>query len=290
MMGLQTITGRRWSFPLSRAVMTALWIAACAGGEPARPSIPRDMAVVDGGALRIGSDSLERELGYELSPPLVREQRWYDRWEIDPSEVAIRPFALDRHAVTQGEYAEFVAATGRSSPIIDSLGWLEQGFLAHSWDEVRPYLWAGGEPSPAVIDHPVVLVTLADAESYCDWRGERIGRPLRLPTEIEFEAACRGREGRTFPWGGEWREGATRAGADGTGPVDGYPLGVTPSGIFELGGNVFEWTSSTMPDGRPVLKGCGWDDAPGTCRCAFRHGRPPGSRHILIGFRCAVDL
>jgi formylglycine-generating enzyme required for sulfatase activity len=67
-----------------------------------------------------------------------------------------------------------------------------------------------------------------------------------------------------------------------------YPNGASPYGLLDAVGNVFQWTSSTLADGRRVLKGCGWDDDAGLCRPAFRHGRSPASRHILIGFRCAA--
>jgi formylglycine-generating enzyme required for sulfatase activity len=135
-----------------------------------------------------------------------------------------------------------------------------------------------------------VLVDREDARAYCAWRGRREGLDLRLPTEAEWEAACRGRRARLFPWGDDWRDDAAQVGADGTAPVCAHPDGATPEGVHDLAGNVFEWTASAMPDGRPVLKGCAWDDAPGTCRCAFRHGRPASSRHILIGFRCAASV
>ncbi|MGH7278438.1 MAG: formylglycine-generating enzyme family protein [Candidatus Rokuibacteriota bacterium] len=57
-------------------------------------------------------------------------------------------------------------------------------------------------------------------------------------------------------------------------------------GLLGAVGNVFQWTSTAVSDGRRVLKGCAWDDEPGLCRPAFRHARPAASRHILIGFRC----
>lgn len=62
-----------------------------------------------------------------------------------------------------------------------------------------------------------------------------------------------------------------------------YPEGVSSYGLFNPVGTVFQWTSSSLPDGRRIVKGCAWDDEPGLCRPAFRHARPPESRHILIG-------
>ncbi len=260
------------------------------GSRSSTPTPPPDMAVIDGGAYQVGSDDAERELGYQLSPPAVREQRWYDAWETPAHEVDVERFAIDRTPVTQGEYAGFVAATGRDAPGIDSLAYLKQGFLVHPFDEARPYLWHDGQPPQRLADHPVVLVDRLDAGAFCAWRGERTGHRVRLPTEIEWEAACRGSTTRLFPWGHEWVDGRIQADTTGTASVRDHPDGATPTGVLDLAGNVFEWTDASMRGGDPVLKGCAWDDAPGTCRCAFRHGRPAVSKHILIGFRCAADL
>jgi formylglycine-generating enzyme required for sulfatase activity len=251
------------------------------------------MVRVEGGTFHLGSDAAERELGYQNSPDVVREYGWYDTWEADPHEVVIGPFAIDRTPVTRSEYAAFVAATGRPPPDIDSTAYRAQGFLVHPWSEVKQFRWDGERPPDRLGHHPVVLVDHADAAAYCAWRGERVSRPVRLPTGPEWESACRGTESRTYAWGNEWREAAAVADTTFTAPVGSHPDGATPDGIQDLLGNVFEWTSSRMPppeSREPVLRGCGWDDAPGTCRCAFRHGRPATSRHILIGFRCASDL
>lgn len=66
----------------------------------------------------------------------------------------------------------------------------------------------------------------------------------------------------------------------------GEPRCPDPEGMVRVGVGEFVMGSDAA-DGRRVLKGCAWDDEPGLCRPAFRHGRPPASRHILIGFRCA---
>lgn len=134
-----------------------------------------------------------------------------------------------------------------------------------------------------------MLVSASDAEAYCRWQGAG----LRLPSEAEWEKTARGDGGRIFPWGDSWdatRLNSAASGIGGTTAVGRYPRGARPYGILDAVGNVFQWTSSVLPDGRRVMKGCAWDDDPGLCRPAFRHGRPPGSRHILFGFRCAADV
>ena len=265
------------------------WLAVALYACGASPQADRtNMVDISGGQYVLGSDSTERQLGYELSPPSVRRAGWYGAWEAEPRSVELTPFLFDRTPVTQSEYAELVAADGHRAPFIDEDSYIEQGFLVHPYEEVVPFLWIGDEPSAALLDHPVVLVDRADAEAFCRWRGRRDGVELRLPTEEQWEATCRGPEGRMFPWGDDWMDGLAQTGSAFTAPVDAHLGGATPEGVLDLAGNVFEWTASSMPDGRPVLKGCSWDDAPGTCRCAFRHGRPAASRHILILSRIYV--
>ena len=237
----------------------------------------------------MGSDGSERALALALSSAAVRDAGWI-QLELPRREVTLPAFCIDRLLVTQQQYAAFVARTGHRAPAISREEYQRQGFLVHDYDrEVRAYVWAGHAPPPHLRGHPVVLVSAGDAEAYCRWR-----RPaLRLPTEAEWERASRGDRGQPFPWGDRWdpdRLNSAARGPGGTTPVDRYASGVSPHGLWDAVGNVFQWTSTAAADGRRVVKGCAWDDEPGLCRPAFRHGRPSGSRHILIGFRCAGAL
>jgi formylglycine-generating enzyme required for sulfatase activity len=234
----------------------------------------------------MGSDSAERRFAYGLSSQAVREARWFEA-ELPRRRVTLPGFCIDRVLVTQAQYAAFVARTGHRPPGIRKDDYLRQGFLVHDYDrEVTPYLWRNGSPPERLADHPVVLVSATDAEAYCRWRHPA----FRLSTEAEWEKAARGDRGWIFPWGDGWdpaRLNSATRGPSGTTPVTRYPTGASPYGLLDAVGNVFQWTSSTLADGRRVVKGCAWDDEAGLCRPAFRHGRPAESRHILIGFRCA---
>jgi formylglycine-generating enzyme required for sulfatase activity len=266
----------------------AVWLLVLPGQAPALPCRPDgDLVLVPAGDFWMGSEAAERRLARALSSPAVAAADWFSA-ELPRRRAAIpADVCLGRLLVTQARYADFVQQTGHASPGISRADYQRQGFLVHDYDRaVRPYLWRGRRPPPDRADHPVVLVSAYDAEAFCRWR-----HPAgRLPSEAEWEKAARGDDGRVFPWGADWdpaRLNSATGGPGGTTAVGRYPAGASPYGLLDAVGNVFQWTATALADGRRVLKSCAWDDDPGLCRPAFRHARPPGSRHILVGFRCA---
>jgi len=271
----------------SGALVAVLFLVGVASGlGAAECRNPGDQVFVPAGPFWMGSDERERGLARSLSSPETVAGNWFSA-ELPRRRTEIEAFCIDRRLVTQGRYAEFVSRTGHRTPRISHAEYLRQGFLVHDYDsEVVPYLWRGRRPPAGRGDHPVVLVSAADAEAYCRWR-DPAGR---LPSEAESEKAARGPDGRIFPWGDTWDPGRLNSAARGPGmttPVGQYLEGASPYGMLDAVGNVFPWTSSLLRDGRRVVKGCSWDDDAGLCRPAARHGRPAMSRHILIGFRCA---
>ena len=272
---------------MSGALVAALFLVCFASGLAAAECLnPGDQAFVPAGPFWMGSDERERGLARSLSTPETVAADWF-RAELPRRRTELEAFCIDRQLVTQVRYAEFVSRTGHRTPRILHAEYLRQGFLVHDYHrEVVPYLWRGRRLPEGRGDHPVVLVSAADAEAYCRWR-DPAGR---LPSEAEWEKAARGSDGRIFPWGDTWDSGRLNSAARGPGmttPVGQYLVGASPYGLLDAVGNVFQWTSSLLADGRRVVKGCAWDDDAGLCRPAFRHGRPAMSRHILIGFRCA---
>ncbi|MGH7430121.1 MAG: formylglycine-generating enzyme family protein, partial [Candidatus Methylomirabilaceae bacterium] len=250
------------------------------------------LAVVPAGPFWMGSDSRERAFAYRIGGGGAKRNRWFDD-ELPRAQVTLGAYAIDRYLVTNEDYQRFVQHRGDKVPFITEDKYVRQGYAVHPYERVKRYLWHDGRYPEGRGGHPVVLVSVADARAYAEWRSQKEGRRFRLPTEAEWEKAARGTDGRYFPWGDRWRPDLANAEyrVGDTTEVGSYPKGVSPYGCFDMAGNVFEWTSSEFSDGKAVMKGGGsWDDQPGMCRAAARHGRVKEARHILIGFRCVCGI
>ena len=269
------------------ALMLAANLSApCHAGQAS----PTPMATIPAGEFWMGSMPEEREYGYGLDETLhgstaARRHRWF---EVETRRrVDLPAYRIDRHLVTNANYARFVAETGHRVPFVSESVW--RGYrLVHGYARVLKFLWRDGRPPAGREQHPVVLVSHADVAAYCAWRG------ARLPSEAEWEKAARGTDGRYFPWGDMFdadRLNSEDGGPFDTVPVGQYPDGQSPYGVLDMAGQVFEWTSTPFRKESPryVVKGGSWDDFPGVTRSAARHGRPPELKHILIGFRCAAS-
>ncbi len=123
---------------------------------------------------------------------------------------------------------------------------------------------------------PLTYVSRAEAEAFCAENG------VRLPTEVEWEAAARGGDDRLWPWGDELPD-TTRAtfgqGIGGPSPVGLHPAGAAPCGALDLAGNVFEWTADGAARGGSYLSG------PDELRCSARYPVHPAARDPYVGFR-----
>ncbi len=143
--------------------------------------------------------------------------------EGNPQRTMELPFGLfmDVMAVTHGRFAEFLRATGRPAPP----GWAAQS----SNDEM-----------------PVANVAWSDAAAFAAWAG------CALPTEEQWECACRGPSGQLYPWGNTWAPTNAVLGF-GPAPVGSAPSDRSPFGCMDMAGNVAEWTATAQePAASPV--------------------------------------
>jgi serine/threonine protein kinase len=204
-----------------------------------------------------------------------------------PSEMRLVPggeqaFALDRVEVSVERYQACVAAgactdTGSRTAAPGS-----------SFDELC------NARHPARATHPINCVDRRQARAYCAWAGKR------LPTESEWDLAARGAEGRTYPWGDQAPGSCEMAVVSGlcarqpeaTRPVGSRsPHALSPSGLADLSGNVWEWVADepTSP-GAGVLRGGGWDYPAGRATTQARLTVPETHADVSDGFRCALTI
>ncbi|MBN1937393.1 MAG: SUMF1/EgtB/PvdO family nonheme iron enzyme [Anaerolineae bacterium] len=220
-----------------------------------------------------------------------------------PGISGVDPFWIDRHEVTNAQFDAFVKATGyKTTAEMAKKGWkwtpqgVEFIWYAYWYEPLGPYYPSVEE----AMQHPVVSVSWDDAAAYCQWAGKR------LPTEAEWQLAAFGADGRQYPWGNEAPGGqylnycdaqcqwGNKAGdKDGfarTAPVCQYSQGLSPYGLCDMGGNVWEWTADWEVEGKTrVIRGSSWarpaDDAGLSGRAGYEYN---GVLDVL-GFRCTRD-
>jgi len=199
----------------------------------------------------------------------------------------ISAFSMDRFPITVELYREFVAADGYG----DSAYWDGDGWLWRLKNQIEaPRWWDPDEEHWGVFlraDRPMIGISWFEAQAYCSFRGRR------LPTEIEWEVACRGFDGNLYPWGSTWEQ--DRVGNRDVGPRLTWPVGffdrcTGPFGHQDLIANVWQWTEDRWPDDdeRTVVRGGSWASRQEHCRSDHRNGYEPAGRWSHVGFRtCA---
>ena len=226
--------------------------------------------------------------------------------------VEMNAFGIGKFSVTNEEFADFIRAGGYA---VEEY-WTKMGWKAQSARPSNaPSYW--NEPDLNSPRQPVVGVTWYEAVAFCNWmtrraRDDKGSARFRLPTEAEWEYAARGAESaRNFPWGNKFERGRANTAEMGYGrttPVDHFDDGVSPFGVWDMSGNVFEWTMSKWgvnwqelqyaypyraDDGREEVEGSGarvmrggsWFNPHHEALCAYRSRYLAGSRGSNIGFR-----
>lgn len=259
-----------------------------------------EMISFAGGRVTIGTD--DRAAAYDNERPR--------------HEVKLAPFLIDRSAVTNGYYLDFISDGGYDRKEL----WSDAGRKwVNETGAVAPKYWFrdGGSWFNRIMDlvrpidpnRPVCHVCYHEAEAFAKWSGKR------LPTEFEWEAAAswdpKAQTARSFPWGNS-EASASLANVDqlsfDIAPLDTFPDNVSPIGCYGMIGDVWEWTSTDF-NGYPgfqsfpykeysaeffgseykVLRGGSWATRPGAVRNTFRNWDYPIRRQIFSGFRCARD-
>ena len=195
--------------------------------------------------------------------------------------VNVEAFSIGETEVTNAQYADFVEDTKHKAPAD----------------------WKDGKFAPGTDDYPVVGITWADANDYCEWLSKKINAVVRLPSEAEWERAARGDHADyKYPWGSDlsdediFPKGAPKGKLF---AVKSTPDGRSPFGAYEMSGNAWEWTSDLSTDefGKPILyeksrqrviKGGSAGEKDKYLMIDARDNRPENMASPLLGFRYVI--
>ena len=254
-----------------------------------------EMIRIPGGCIRMGGPKMTFVWEYEMQP--------------QHHEVCVEDFSIGRYEVTRAEYSSFTRTTGNAREYINC--WVNENGAPREQRGDRHWRSPGYEQAD---DHPVVCVDHADAEAYARWLSGEMSKRYRLPTEAEWEYAARGGTTTLRHWGDDPAEACEYANVADRTLKSRYPIWVHPIeihecwdghvhsapvgsyrangyGLYDILGNVKEWTSSTYSAGYGrVKRGGSWNDTPTFVQSAFRNWDDPSYRSNLLGFRLAQSI
>lgn len=239
-------------------------------GAVAEMDPPPGMVLIKGGRTKIGTDFKDLKKLLEEHPTLHGNYSSFIA-ETPEHNVTVEDFFLMVNEVTNEQFEAFVKATGARAPrhwAEDQENEARDAFLREQGKAKRDAREAGEAPPPDKIfdpkewwrvnwdkvewtlkddlrARPVTHIDYQDAKNYARWAG------MRLITEFEYQRAVRGDGSQVYPWGDKWEDGKFAATNEMSRvkdvfPVGSFPDGASKEGVFDLAGNVWEWTSSSF--------------------------------------------
>lgn len=192
-------------------------------------------------------------------------------------------FSIAKHPVTNYQFQEFVDSVD---------GYRNKDYWTHSESSVR---WRRENPMPLSAKFkgdllPRENVNWYEAVAFCAWLSQKLGQSVRLPRDVERIRSVQTNDLRKYPWGNEFqveRCNTIENGLYRTTPVNQYPLGANPYGVFDLSGNVWEW-SGTFHDNMPLAYGGGWRSRRRHATANHPRWHDPSYRAADLGFRVCI--
>jgi formylglycine-generating enzyme required for sulfatase activity/class 3 adenylate cyclase len=223
-------------------------------------------------------------------------------------ELFLPDYQLCKYPVTNAEYARFIEAGGYQ----EKSWWTEAGWQEIGQKQNEPRFWQDARFNKP--NQPAMGLSWYECVAYCRWLSAETGRLYRLPTEAEWEKGARGVDGRGYPWGNEFEASRLNARAGDQQactltPVGTYPSGVSPFGLFDCAGNVWEWCATRWKKPFPydayqdewqadylegqnlrVLRSGSWNYKAEVTRCVHRFKFQPDGWSDLGGCRVVSSV
>jgi formylglycine-generating enzyme required for sulfatase activity len=215
--------------------------------------------------------------------------------------VILKPCYVSAYPVTNAQFKLFA-----DKDYNDESLWTEAG---KQWRKRTGQLRGfSNHATLGIANRPVVGITWHEAVAYANWLRRKTRKLYRLLTEAEWERAAAGPDYRKYAWGSRTSDDTANtreAGIGTTTAVGIFPHDKTPEGVYDLGGNVWEWTSSIGTEypytsdgsrdsleqaGPRILRGGNYDSERDALHNYQRRAVDPGGRTALIGFRVAMDV
>lgn len=267
-------------------------------------SVGMSMILIPPGEFLMGSTDaqVQAEGGGSASPEAKKNNRG-DAEQPQHRVTITKPFRIGATEVTIGQFKKFAASTGFETKTQIAKDSAKQTPSAAKQPPPANFL----NPSyPVADDFPVSVVSWDDATSFCKWLSETEQTTYRLPTEAEWEYACRAGTVSSYSFGDGvallpqhgWYQGNSRAKA--------HPVAAklpNPFGLYDMHGNVYEWCQDwhdpkayeKSPPNDPlgpsvgssrVLRGGNWYNLAHNAESSYRARLAPSERHDVVGFRC----
>jgi Sulfatase-modifying factor enzyme 1/Domain of unknown function (DUF4388) len=207
----------------------------------------------------------------------------------DGERLNLKPFVIDSTEVTIWDYTDFLKAIGSDTRFDHPNQRPHKGHSNQDWEAYSHAAFSGENYHGVRLNpnFPAVYLDWFDAYAFARWKGRR------LPTELEWEKAGRGADGRRYPWGTDMLANAANLlGALQPGPgwteVGVWKQDRSPYGVYDMAGNVSEWTASDDGQGNPVVRGGNFRSDSGELTRRILH-LSPDTKDERIGFRTACD-
>jgi serine/threonine-protein kinase len=276
--------GQLTAWPISLEPGGACKVVIEAPSEP----LGQNEVLIPGGITRLGGDALSTETD-------------------EPIIVDVPTFILQRYPVTFEQWFEFLDALRAQDPDLVGAHLPRTTLGMPTWQRAGSGNWVPDASVPSIqvpLDpqrFPVFGISAESAEVYAAWLSQKEGRTWRLPTELEWEKAGRGTDGRVYPWGDHFDATFCKMRDSRSGPPLAEPIGaflwdVSPYGVCDLAGGVADWC---IPDHRRtavreprevVSRGGAWCDWPIDCRLASRRRYLSTEHSARVGVRLARTI